>query len=77
MHTSAHLLASTPDQLLPARELMAFTLASYIILVPLGIALPLITLVWSGLVSAVASQWICGAARGRSALTSPDVDTRG
>ncbi|MFI6647832.1 cytochrome ubiquinol oxidase subunit I [Streptomyces sp. NPDC050529] len=45
MHTSVHLLASAPDQLLPARELMAFTLASHIILVPLGVALPLITLV--------------------------------
>ncbi|MFD4691078.1 hypothetical protein [Streptomyces sp. NPDC058463] len=45
MQTSVHLLASTPDQRLPARELMAFTLASHIILVPLGVALPLITLV--------------------------------
>ncbi|WP_329204972.1 cytochrome ubiquinol oxidase subunit I [Streptomyces sp. NBC_00683] len=45
MHTSVHLLANAPDQLLPARELMAFTLASHIILVPLGVALPLITLV--------------------------------
>ncbi|WP_406099302.1 cytochrome ubiquinol oxidase subunit I [Streptomyces sp. NBC_01013] len=45
MNTSVHLLASAPDQLLPARELMAFTLASHIILVPLGVALPLITLV--------------------------------
>lgn len=45
MHTSVPLLASAPDQLLPARELMAFTLASHIILVPLGVALPLITLV--------------------------------
>ncbi|MEU1469954.1 cytochrome ubiquinol oxidase subunit I [Streptomyces sp. NPDC005761] len=45
MHPSAHLLASARDQLLPARELMAFTLASHIILVPLGVALPLITLV--------------------------------
>ena len=45
MHTSVHLLADAPAQLLPARELMAFTLASHIILVPLGVALPLITLV--------------------------------
>lgn len=45
MHTSVHLLAEAPAQLLPARELMAFTLASHIILVPLGVALPLITLV--------------------------------
>ncbi|MEV6394625.1 cytochrome ubiquinol oxidase subunit I [Streptomyces sp. NPDC051907] len=45
MHTSLHLLADAPAQLLPARELMAFTLASHIILVPLGVALPLITLV--------------------------------
>ncbi|MEV6172578.1 cytochrome ubiquinol oxidase subunit I [Streptomyces sp. NPDC051954] len=45
MHTSVQLLADTPAQLLPARELMAFTLASHIILVPLGVALPFITLV--------------------------------
>ncbi|MDQ1042313.1 cytochrome ubiquinol oxidase subunit I [Streptomyces sp. V4I2] len=45
MHTSVHLLADAPAQLLPARELMAFTLTSHIILVPLGVALPLITLV--------------------------------
>ncbi|MFE2727438.1 cytochrome ubiquinol oxidase subunit I [Kitasatospora sp. NPDC059327] len=44
MSTAAHLLADTPAQLLPARELMAFTLASHITLVPLGVALPLITL---------------------------------
>ncbi|MEV1051936.1 cytochrome ubiquinol oxidase subunit I [Streptomyces sp. NPDC049887] len=42
----AHLLlAEAPAQLLPARELMAFTLASHIILVPMGVALPLITLI--------------------------------
>ncbi|MEU8465801.1 cytochrome ubiquinol oxidase subunit I [Streptomyces sp. NPDC029003] len=45
MHTTVHLLADSPAQLLPARELMAFTLASHIILVPMGVALPLITLV--------------------------------
>ncbi|MDQ0954766.1 cytochrome d ubiquinol oxidase subunit I [Streptomyces phaeochromogenes] len=45
MHPSVQLLAEAPAQLLPARELMAFTLASHIILVPLGVALPLITLV--------------------------------
>ncbi|MFG2859054.1 cytochrome ubiquinol oxidase subunit I [Streptomyces sioyaensis] len=39
------LLADAPAQLLPARELMAFTLACHIILVPFGVALPLITLV--------------------------------
>lgn len=39
------LAGSTPDQLLPARELMAFTLASHILLVPFGVALPFITLV--------------------------------
>ncbi|MCX4820933.1 cytochrome ubiquinol oxidase subunit I [Streptomyces sp. NBC_01142] len=44
MHTTLHLLADTPAQLLPARQLMAFTLASHIILVPLGVALPFITL---------------------------------
>ncbi|MCX5395044.1 cytochrome ubiquinol oxidase subunit I [Streptomyces sp. NBC_00094] len=45
MSTSLHLLADAPAQLLPARELMAFTLASHIILVPLGVAFPFITLV--------------------------------
>ncbi|PBC80418.1 MULTISPECIES: cytochrome ubiquinol oxidase subunit I [unclassified Streptomyces] len=45
MHTTVTLLADAPAQLLPARQLMAFTLASHIILVPLGVALPLITLV--------------------------------
>ncbi len=45
MHTTYHLLAEAPPQMLPARSLMAFTLASHIILVPLGVALPLITLV--------------------------------
>lgn len=45
MPTSLHLLADAPAQLLPARELMAFTLASHIILVPLGVAFPFITLV--------------------------------
>ncbi|WP_407555989.1 cytochrome ubiquinol oxidase subunit I [Streptomyces sp. Pv4-95] len=45
MHTSVQLLADAPAQLLPARELMAFTLATHIILVPLGVALPFITLV--------------------------------
>lgn len=55
MHPSAHLVASAPDQLLPARELMASTLASHTILVPLGVALPLITLVmhYRGLLSLV------------------------
>ncbi|MFE7773337.1 cytochrome ubiquinol oxidase subunit I [Streptomyces sp. NPDC057445] len=51
MHNPVHLLADAglladaPAQLLPARELMAFTLASHIILVPMGVALPLITLI--------------------------------
>ncbi|MGW6820228.1 cytochrome ubiquinol oxidase subunit I [Streptomyces sp. NPDC055005] len=45
MSTTAHLLADAPAQLLPAREMMAFTLASHILLVPLGVALPFITLV--------------------------------
>ena len=39
-----HFLADAPAQLLPARELMAFTLASHILLVPFGVALPAITL---------------------------------
>lgn len=45
MHNPVQLLADAPAQLLPARELMAFTLASHIILVPMGVALPLITLI--------------------------------
>ncbi|WP_405653020.1 cytochrome ubiquinol oxidase subunit I [Streptomyces sp. NBC_00019] len=45
MHTYVSLVADAPAQLLPARELMAFTLASHIILVPLGVALPFLTLV--------------------------------
>lgn len=39
-----HFLADGPAQLLPARELMAFTLGSHILLVPFGVALPAITL---------------------------------
>ncbi|MEW2416918.1 cytochrome ubiquinol oxidase subunit I [Streptomyces sp. NPDC046866] len=48
MHTTVHLLAQAPPQMLPARSLMAFTLAAHIILVPLGVALPLITLIMHG-----------------------------
>ncbi|MFF3332839.1 cytochrome ubiquinol oxidase subunit I [Streptomyces sp. NPDC002888] len=48
MHTTVQLLAQAPAQMLPARSLMAFTLASHIILVPLGVALPLITLIMHG-----------------------------
>ncbi|MEU2774895.1 cytochrome ubiquinol oxidase subunit I [Streptomyces sp. NPDC007162] len=47
MHTVL-LVADVPAQTLPARSMMAFTLASHIILVPLGVALPLITLVMHG-----------------------------
>ncbi|WP_425545573.1 cytochrome ubiquinol oxidase subunit I [Kitasatospora atroaurantiaca] len=42
--TATDVLANAPAQLLPARELMAFTLASHIMLVPFGVALPFITL---------------------------------
>ncbi|MFF4487844.1 cytochrome ubiquinol oxidase subunit I [Streptomyces sp. NPDC001544] len=42
------LLADVPAQTLPARSMMAFTLASHIVLVPLGVALPLITLITHG-----------------------------
>ncbi|MDX3801604.1 cytochrome ubiquinol oxidase subunit I [Streptomyces sp. AK04-3B] len=48
MHSTLQALADAPAQLLPARSLMAFTLASHIILVPLGVALPLITLILHG-----------------------------
>ncbi|MEU6577954.1 cytochrome ubiquinol oxidase subunit I [Streptomyces sp. NPDC046805] len=47
MHTVL-LLTDAPPQTLPARSMMAFTLASHIILVPLGVALPLITLITHG-----------------------------
>lgn len=43
MLSTAFRLADGPAQVLPARELMAFTLASHILLVPFGVALPLIT----------------------------------
>ncbi|MET7299660.1 cytochrome ubiquinol oxidase subunit I [Embleya sp. NPDC005575] len=45
LSTTALLATNTPAQLLPARELMAFTLAMHILLVPFGVALPFITLV--------------------------------
>lgn len=45
MNKALTVLADAPAQLLPARELMAFTLATHIIIVPLGVALPFITLV--------------------------------
>ncbi|MEV2212363.1 cytochrome ubiquinol oxidase subunit I [Streptomyces sp. NPDC050997] len=45
MNSAIHdLLAGGPAQLLPARELMAFTLGAHILLVPFGVALPAITL---------------------------------
>ncbi|WP_405487343.1 cytochrome ubiquinol oxidase subunit I [Streptomyces sp. NBC_00096] len=44
MHSAIAIMADTPPQLLPARQLMAFTLASHILLVPFGVALPAITL---------------------------------
>ena len=43
--TDAYLLLADQPQLLPAREQMAFTLMVHVILVPLGVALPFITLV--------------------------------
>ena len=43
------LLASQPAALLPSREQMAFTLAYHIILVPLGVVFPFITLVMEGI----------------------------
>jgi cytochrome bd ubiquinol oxidase subunit I len=46
---SALLLASEQPQLLPAREQMAFTLMVHVILVPLGVAFPFITLVMNGI----------------------------
>jgi cytochrome d ubiquinol oxidase subunit I len=42
---AAYLLLADQPQLLPARQQMAFTLMVHVILVPLGVALPFITLV--------------------------------
>jgi len=44
MTAATELLAEVPPQLLPARQLMAFSLGTHILLVPLGVALPFITL---------------------------------
>ncbi|MEW1632516.1 cytochrome ubiquinol oxidase subunit I [Streptomyces sp. NPDC093801] len=44
MSSTVFHLAEAPPQLLPARELMAFTLGSHILLVPFGVALPFLTL---------------------------------
>ncbi|WP_240134664.1 cytochrome ubiquinol oxidase subunit I [Streptomyces sp. MUM 178J] len=54
------LLAQTPPQLLPARELMAFTLGTHILLVPLGVALPFITLLmhWRALRTGEPAAWL-------------------
>ncbi len=43
------LLASQPAALAPSREQMAFTLAYHIILVPFGVAFPLLTLLMEGI----------------------------
>src|SRR5260370_40014195 len=43
------LAASAPAALLPSRIQLAFTLAYHIILVPLGVALPLLTVVMEGI----------------------------
>ncbi|MFI1532991.1 cytochrome ubiquinol oxidase subunit I [Streptomyces anandii] len=48
MHLAILLQADVPAQMLPARSLMAFTLGSHIVLVPLGVAMPLITLIMHG-----------------------------
>ncbi len=48
--TSLNFLAATaPDALLPSRIQMAFTLAYHIILVPLGVAFPLLTVLMEGI----------------------------
>src|SRR5256884_9885275 len=43
------LLAAAPAALLPSREQMAFTLGYHILLVPLGVVFPLITLLMEGI----------------------------
>ncbi|GAA1246497.1 cytochrome ubiquinol oxidase subunit I [Kitasatospora nipponensis] len=45
MNSLTALLASGPEQLAPARQMMAFTLGCHILLVPFGVALPFITLI--------------------------------
>ena len=45
LSAATELLLVQPPQMLPARMQMAFTLMAHIILVPLGVALPFITLV--------------------------------
>jgi cytochrome d ubiquinol oxidase subunit I len=47
--TPLDFLAATPDALLPSRIQMAFTLAYHIILVPLGVAFPLLTVLMEGI----------------------------
>ena len=49
MTLAAEVLLAQPPQLLPARLQMAFTLMAHIILVPLGVALPFITLVMNAI----------------------------
>ncbi|WP_055472940.1 cytochrome ubiquinol oxidase subunit I, partial [Streptomyces pathocidini] len=44
MDAVMELMAAGPEQTLPARQLMAFTLATHILLVPFGVALPFLTL---------------------------------
>ncbi|MFF8869612.1 hypothetical protein [Streptomyces massasporeus] len=43
MHTTIHLLPDAPPQMLPTRSLMAFTLASHIVVLP---AFPAIALLY-------------------------------
>jgi cytochrome d ubiquinol oxidase subunit I len=47
--TLAYLAASPPPALLPSRIQMAFTLAYHIILVPMGVTLPLLTVLMEGI----------------------------
>jgi len=47
--TTTIVLAAQPAAVLPSREQMAFTLAYHIILVPLGVVFPLITVVMEGI----------------------------
>jgi cytochrome d ubiquinol oxidase subunit I len=49
MNVLANLASAAPDQLLPARSMMGFTLGVHIILVPLGVVFPLMMLIANGI----------------------------
>ncbi|WP_324273165.1 hypothetical protein [Blastococcus brunescens] len=70
------LAAADPEQLLPARQQMAFTLGFHIVLVPFGVAFTFLMLLanWRGLRRGTRRRW-CWRAGGRRspACSSPSV----